>query len=210
MKKQWDSILFDLDGTLWDAVKNITDIWNEGVKEHPDVTTVLTENDVRSIMGLNTKEIGAALFPDLSEEKQWEVMMSCSAAEARLLPETGGILYPDLVEVLTELSAKVPLFIVSNCDEGYIEAFLHYHKVSAYFTDHLCYGDTLLDKPHNIAAIVKKHGLKSPLYVGDTEKDRVSAAAANTDFVYAAYGFGTVTEKTLTVNSLKELAALFR
>ena len=210
MKKQWDSILFDLDGTLWDAVKNITDIWNEGVKKHPEVKSVLTEEHVRSIMGLNTKEIGAALFPTLSEEKQWDVMVSCGAAEAELLPQRGGILYPDLEEVLKELSAKIPLFIVSNCDEGYIEAFLSYHKLGLYFTDHLCYGDTLQDKPHNIIAIVEKHGLKAPLYVGDTEKDRQSAEKAKTDFVHAAYGFGTVSKETPAIRDLKELANLLR
>ena len=111
---------------------------------------------------------------------------------------------------MSELSAKVPLFIVSNCDEGYIEAFLHCHKLAAYFTDHLCYGDTGLDKPHNITAIVEKHDLKSPVYVGDTEKDRISAAIAKTDFIHAAYGFGTVTEETVTIRDLKELAAMFR
>ncbi len=208
MQHHWDSIIFDLDGTLWDAVKNITDIWNEGVKAHPEVTYHLTEEDVRSIMGLNTKEIGAKLFPALSDEEQWQVMLSCGKAERELLPKRGGILYPDLEETLKELSEKYPLFIVSNCDEGYIEAFLTYHQLSAYFTDHLCYGDTLMDKPHNIRAVVEKHGLKHPVYLGDTVKDYTSATAAEVDFIHAAYGYGEVPQGEHAIENFKELTVI--
>lgn len=205
---KWDSILFDLDGTLWDAVSAITDIWNEGIRKDDAVKSPLTKKDVRSIMGLNTKEIGAALFPYVSEEKQWDLMLQCSEAEQRLLPQRGGILYPDLEETLKDLSQKLPLFIVSNCDQGYIEAFLSYHKLTPYFTDHLCYGDTMMDKPHNICAMVKKHNCKTPVYVGDTQKDFLSATIAQTDFIHAAYGYGKVPESPYAINNLKELVTL--
>ena len=208
MTQKYDGILFDLDGTLWDAVSAITKIWNEGIQGDPEVKESLTEEEVRSIMGLNTKEIGAALFPYLSEEKQWDLMLKCGEAEQRLLPQTGGILYPNLEETLQILSEKYPLFIVSNCDEGYIEAFLSYHQLSAYFTDHLCYGDTKLDKPHNIRTIVKKHHCQNPVYVGDTIKDFTSASAAGVEFIHAAYGYGKVPEAKESIRDLRDLPNL--
>ena len=176
---KWDSILFDLDGTLWDAVKNITSIWNEGIKGHPAAGRALTEKDVRSIMGLTTKEIGQTLFPSASEKEQEELMICCGEAEQRLLPHTGGILYPHLEETLAELKRSLPLFIVSNCDQGYIEAFLSYHQLTDYFTDFLCYGDT--------------------------EKDRLSAEKAGVDFIHAAYGFGTLREPAKEIREIREL-----
>lgn len=205
MTQKRDSILFDLDGTLWDAVASITKIWNKGINGDDAVKTPLTEEDVRSIMGLNTKEIGNALFPYLSEKKQWDLMLKCGKAEQQLLPQTGGILYPHLEETLQILSEKYPLFIVSNCDEGYIEAFLTYHQLSAYFTDHLCYGDTKLDKPLNIRTIVEKHRCQNPVYVGDTVKDYTSATEAGVDFIHAAYGYGKVPEAKEAINDLREL-----
>lgn len=208
MAQKRDGILFDLDGTLWDAVSAITKIWNEGIRNDAEVKAPLTEENVRSIMGLNTKEIGAALFPYLSEEKQWELMLKCGEAEQRILPQTGGILYPHLEETLQILSEQYPLFIVSNCDEGYIEAFLTYHQLSSYFTDHLCYGDTKLDKPHNIRIIVEKHHCKNPVYVGDTIKDYTSATAAGVDFIHAAYGYGEVPEAKEAIRDLRELPNL--
>ena len=199
-----DSILFDLDGTLWDAVRNITYIWNEGVKGHPAAVT-LTEEKVRAIMGLTTKEIGQTLFPKSSEKEQEELMICCGAAEQRLLPHTGGILYPHLEETLKELKQSVPLFIVSNCDQGYIEAFLSYHQLTDYFTDHLCYGDTGRAKAENIRAIVKKHRLRAPVYVGDTEKDFLSAREAGVEFIHAAYGFGRIRETVTAIREIREL-----
>lgn len=202
---KWDSILFDLDGTLWDAVKNITDIWNEGIKGHPAVDELLTEAKIRSIMGLTTKEIGQTLFPHATEAEQEELMIRCGEAEQRLLPHTGGILYPHLAETLKELKCAVPLFIVSNCDQGYIEAFLSYHQLTDYFTDFLCYGDTGRDKAENIRAIVKKHRCKAPVYIGDTEKDRLSAESAGIDFIHAAYGFGKVSKPSMEIREIQEL-----
>lgn len=203
--KKWDSVLFDLDGTLWDSVQNITFIWNEGIKGHPAVKKPLTEENVRAIMGLTTKEIGQTLFPDASEKDQDHLMIRCGEAEQRLLPQIGGILYPHLEETLAKLKTSVPLFIVSNCDQGYIEAFLSYHQLTNYFTDFLCYGDTGNDKAANIRAIVEKHRCLSPVYVGDTEKDRLSANEAGVDFIHAAYGFGTLREPALEIREIREL-----
>lgn len=208
MIKNTDSILFDLDGTLWDAVTSITEIWNEGIKSNPMVEAPLTEKDVRSIMGLNTKEIGEKLFPYASEAEQWELMLQCGQAERRLLPQTGGILYPHLEDTLKELSKSYPLFIVSNCDEGYIEAFLSFHQLEQYFTDHLCYGDTGRDKPENIRTIITKHSLKYPVYIGDTEKDFTSANGAGVPFIHAAYGYGKVSNAQYAIRNLGELKAL--
>lgn len=199
-----DSILFDLDGTLWDAVKNITYIWNEGVKGRPEAET-LTEEKVRAIMGLTTKEIGQTLFPRATEKEQEELMILCGEAEQRLLPHIGGILYPRLEETLKELKESVPLFIVSNCDQGYIEAFLSYHQLTDYFTDHLCYGDTGRAKAENIRAIVKKHRLRAPVYVGDTEKDYLSAREAGVEFIHAAYGFGRISHTVTAIREIREL-----
>lgn len=199
-----DSILFDLDGTLWDAVKNITYIWNEGVKGRPEAET-LTEEKVRAIMGLTTKEIGQTLFPRATEKEQEELMILCGEAEQRLLPHIGGILYPRLEETLKELKRSVPLFIVSNCDQGYIEAFLSYHQLTDYFTDHLCYGDTGRAKAENIRTIVKKHRLRAPVYVGDTEKDYLSAREAGVEFIHAAYGFGRISHTVTAIREIREL-----
>ena len=86
------------------------------------------------------------------------------------LRKKSGALYPQLESVLTQLAARLPLFLVSNCQAGYIETFLDCTGFAPYITDHLCPGDTGEGKAENIREIIRRHHLKSPVYVGDTRR----------------------------------------
>ncbi len=207
IQPKWDSCIFDLDGTLWNSVPQITKIWNQAIRSQK-IDHILEEKEVLAIMGLNTVEIGDKLFPFLGPEERYQLMMRCTEAESRELPKAGGTLYPEVKQILKELRARLPLFIVSNCDRGYIEAFLAYHQLWEFFRDHLSYGDSGLDKPENIRMIAEKHDLKKPVYIGDTEKDHFSAKQAGVDFIFAAYGFGSVPAARYRVNRFNELPAL--
>ncbi len=44
----FDSIIFDLDGTLWDTLQSSVDILAEFKKKHSDITKDLTPEIVRS------------------------------------------------------------------------------------------------------------------------------------------------------------------
>ncbi len=94
--------------------------------------------------------------------------------------------------MLAELSRQSALFVVSNCQDGYIQAFFAGTGLGKYFTGFECAGRTGRPKGENIALVVKQYGLKRPVYVGDTMLDCVSAREAGVPFVHAAYGFGKV------------------
>ena len=126
--------------------------------------------------------------------RQAELMQACMEAENRYLYQHGGTLYPGVPQTLEALSKTFPLFIVSNCQSGYIEAFLHAHQLERFFTGFLCYGDTGWSKAENLKEVVERYKLERPVYVGDTQRDLDSARMAGLPFVYAAYGFGSVTE----------------
>ena len=55
-----------------------------------------------------------------------------------VITEIGGELYEDVTEGLHKLRKKYELFIVSNCQSGYIENFLVQNEVEKLFKDHLC------------------------------------------------------------------------
>lgn len=86
---------------------------------------------------------------------------------------------------------------MSNCQSGYIEAFLEYYKINDYIEDIECFGNNDLPKWDNIALIIKRNNLKNPVYVGDIDNDRIAAGKAGADFIYAEYGFGDV-KNTMT------------
>lgn len=111
--------------------------------------------------------------------------------------------------MLESLSQKYKLFIVSNCQEGYIEAFYNYHQLETYFIDYENPGRTGLSKGENIKLIIERNQLKSPVYIGDTLGDQQAAKAAGIPFVYANYGFGEVEEYDYIIHSLRELQTIF-
>lgn len=211
-----DSIFFDLDGTLWDATKAIADGWNIVLREHPDVipSEPITLECIRYYMGLTNEELGAILFPSLASESQMKMMRASCAIENQVLGETGGILYPNVLETLAVLSERIPLFIVSNCQCGYIECFLGANGGAPFITDHLCADDTKREKAENIRILVERYGLKSPVLVGDTSSDSIAAEKAGIPFIYAKYGFGEqfgrgrVKDYRFFIDSFEELTVL--
>ena len=144
-----DSIIFDLDGTLWSAIEGVCCAWKTILSKYPNITKVVTPKDMEGCMGLPINEIGKKLFPDLDEDFQMKLMKECCETEQVYLGEYGGMLFPELEETLKKLSEKYKLFIVSNCQDGYIQCFFKAHKLNKYFIDFECSGVTGLSKGEN-------------------------------------------------------------
>jgi phosphoglycolate phosphatase len=204
-----DSIIFDLDGTLWDSRETVLVAWNEILKNEGQIEKELTSDDFKATMGLQMHDIGKHFFPDLEEGSRTQLLNKCGEAERVLLEEKGGQLYDQVEEVLESLSQKYRLFIVSNCQEGYIEAFYKYHQLETYFIDYENPGRTGLSKGENIKLIIERNKLESPVYVGDTLGDQQAARVAGIPFVYASYGFGEVEEYDYIIHSLNDLQEIF-
>ncbi|MGM0840061.1 MAG: HAD family hydrolase [Bacillota bacterium] len=204
-----DSIIFDLDGTLWDPIESVLEAWNNVINEHNQLKEGITRKHLEGTMGLQIKEIGKRLFPELNEEERERLLKDLSRHEIPHLSKYGGSLYNHVEEVLVELSKKYKLFIVSNCQDGYIEAFYDYHKLDKHFIDYENPGRTGLSKGENIKLIIERNHLTAPVYVGDTDGDQKAAKEAGIPFIYARYGFGEVDEYTQTIDSFDELLKLF-
>lgn len=185
-----DSIIFDLDGTLWDSREGVSNAWCEVLKNHDIERKVVTVEDLSKTMGMLLYDIGKLFMPEVEEKYRNSIVDECCHMEHVYLSEHGGKLYDKLEDTLNELSKKYKLFIVSNCQDGYIETFFKAHGLSKYFTDYECPGRTGKLKADNIKMIVERNHLKSPIYVGDTKWDMDSAHKAGVPFIYASYGFG--------------------
>ena len=204
-----DGILFDLDGTLWNATVTLTESWRIVTDAAPDVERAPTVAEMESVMGMTPKPLMATLFPGLPEKRRDELYRAWRDMQDDYMREHGGVLYPHLKETLKRLGEKVPLAIVSNCNTEYIPAFLDAHSLHGYFSDWECAGRTGRDKWENILLVAHRNGLKHPVYVGDTALDRDSAQMAGVAFIHAAYGFGKL-EGVPAVQAFEELpAAIF-
>ncbi len=204
---RYDGVIFDLDGTLWDSSDGVCVSWLKTLADVPDLPRALTMEDAKACMGMTAEQIMERLFPGLAPARQRALFDACMRAECAYLAEHGGRLYPGVPETLEALGRALPLFVVSNCEPGYLEAFFRAHDAGKYFTDYEYIGRTGLPKSENIRLVAERNGLTRPVYVGDTVWDREAARAANVPFVFCAYGFGNV-ENVPTVRSFPELLPL--
>ena len=202
MKK---GIIFDLDGTLWDSAQAVVDSWNEVIGSLPDFHRRITVEDMESLMGKTMNDIAFAYFDTVSRERALEILQSCMDYENAYLEKVGGILYPQLEQVLADLSEDYFLAIVSNCQSGYIEAFLKYHKLEQYFDDIECFGNTKQEKDANIRTVVERNHLEKAVYVGDVMGDYLSTTKAGLPFIWAQYGFGDVPQADYRIENLTQL-----
>lgn len=209
MDRNMDSIIFDLDGTLWNSTDIVAAAWTEYLTQTEHLDIFISGERIRSLFGRPMPQIAEMIFTGYSREEQLRLLDNCCQAEHRALLKQCAPLYENLEETLRTLSQKYPLYIVSNCQVGYIEVFLEATGFSEYFTDHLCHGDTGLDKPETISLLVRKQNLKAPVYVGDTMGDYLSCRQAQVPFVFASYGFGNVPEPDYRIEKPADLLNLF-
>lgn len=130
-------------------------------------------------------------------------------AECDYLKEYAGTLYPYVEEVLDYLHNKYDLFIVSNCQDGYIEALFSVYNIQKYIKDYECSGRTGKSKGENIRMIMDRNKVTDAVYIGDTQKDKEASSEAKIPFLYAAYGFGKVEDCQHKIDSFKDLLTLF-
>ena len=71
-----DSIIFDMDGTLVNNLKQMVVSWNLTCKRY-GWDKEITYEEMKSCMGLNGHDIGVKLFPNIDED---EATRSCESA----------------------------------------------------------------------------------------------------------------------------------
>ena len=201
-----DSIILDVDGTIWDTTDIVAHGWNIAIDNlFPSVPHV-TGDILKGQFGKTMNVIADNLFVGLNDSQKTELMQECCHKEKLALHDNKkNITYDGVVETIKELSKKVPIFIVSNCQKGYIEVVMEKNQITQYISDFECYGNNGLGKADNIKLLVERNKLKSPVYVGDTQGDADACKEAGVPFIWAAYGFGTAEGYYKKIENFREL-----
>ena len=205
-----DSIIFDVDGTLWDSTGIVAEAWSDYLIPTEHMDTDVSAKRLMGLFGQLLPDIARALFPELPEAEQLRIIDGCCQAEHEALLRKCAPLYPDLEETLKILSSRFPLFIVSNCQAGYIEVFLKSTGFGHYFKGHLCPGDTGMAKAENIMKIREDNNLSDPVYIGDTLGDFNACRKAGVPFIFAEYGFGQVDKPDYRITRPFDLTEICR
>lgn len=200
-----DGIIFDVDGTLWDSTDLVAESWNMVIAQHSDLNMKVTGNQLKQVFGKTMDELFDAVFPSLSKEEQMALGERCLAYENEWLAKKPAPLFDGVFETFETLAKHTSLYIVSNCQSGYVDVLLHTTGLAPFVKDHLCFGQTQVSKDQTIRMLMEKNNLKDVVYVGDTLGDFRACKAAGIPFIYAKYGFGNVPDAAHSIDSIREL-----
>ena len=188
---KFDGLILDVDGTIWNTTGVVAEAWNKAFDDYFPQVPHVTADILKGQFGKTMDVIADNLFTCLSSEDKKNLMKKCCEYEQKaILENQKNITYEGVIQTIRNLYNKIPLFIVSNCQSGYIELVMEKNGITQYVKDFECFGNTRLSKDENIRLIVKRNNLKAPVYVGDTQGDFDACKKAGVPFIWAAYGFG--------------------
>ena len=188
----YDSLIFDIDGTLWDSRGLVAEGYNIQLKAEGLEHLFVNAEMFKPLFGKVMTEIADVIFATIPAEDRYGLMARCMDTENRYLAENPcRIGYPGVRETMEALSKKYRLFIVSNSQQGYPELCMEKLGLTPYIEGHLCFGDTGTSKGKTIRTLMEKHNVHSCAYIGDTQGDYEATVEAEVPFIWCAYGFGT-------------------
>lgn len=201
-----ESLIFDIDGTLWDSRALVAKAYNQHLRSCGMDHLQVTVEDLAKLFGKTMKEIADVLFAGIPEKPRYDLLRACMEQEHKVMQaDPCRITYPGVVETLQELSKRHRLFIVSNSQSGYPQLLLDKLGVNHLFHGHLCYGDTQTCKGETLKILMERHRISSAIYIGDTQGDLEACEMAGIPFVFCRYGFGQPRRYDAVIDSFPEL-----
>lgn len=182
------SLIFDLDGTLWNTEKSYYYAFTTFLNNHPNYLSQMKIDVVEKLKAITMDKMAPLLFPLETKEIQKQNILECLKYSCEYL--TKQDIKESTVNAIKNLSKEFDLYIVSNCPHEYIDIFFKKTNLKAYFKDVVSLGGFTVnddfDKSNNLKNLVLKHNLsnKDTFFIGDSHLDLDASIYANVNFIY--------------------------
>ena len=185
------SIIFDMDGTVIDTLKDMTISMNHVLESHS--FPARSHEEIRSFVGNGIKKLVERSVPQGTDEKETEACYQdmLTYYQAHSLDNTAP--YPGISELMEKLRADgFKMAIVTNKAQSAAEDISN--KFFGPIVDSVVGDDKkspLKPDPYNIHKIMKLFDCKEgeAVYIGDSEVDKLTAENSGLPFFGVAWGF---------------------
>ena len=206
---EFESLIFDIDGTLWDSRALVAKGYNAQLHDEGMARFCVDAEVLKTVFGKVMTEIADILFAELPPQERYPLLERCMEREGETLhSDPCNIGYPKVKETLEELVKTHRLFIVSNSQCGYPELCMQKLGLEQLISGHLCFGDTGTCKGDTIKKLMNDHNITSACYIGDTAGDMEAADHAGIPFVYCTFGFGNPDHYWKKIDTFAQLLEL--
>lgn len=193
MERKYDTVIFDLDGTLMDTLEDLADAVNEILRRHGYPVRTIAE--VRRIVGNGLRQTLTLCLPEGTKESVVE----------ELLPEFAAY-YQDHCQIKTKPYDGIEDTLRGLCERGYKLAIVSNKRDAAVKTlRDECFADCVKvaigenedagirkkPAPDTVYQAIKELGSRKEqaVYVGDSEVDRMTAENAGLPCISVDWGF---------------------
>lgn len=190
---RFESVIFDVDGTLWDSRALLADAYNAQLKADGITGLHVTEEILKPLFGKTMTLLADGLFGShVPAPERYALMDRCILRMDEHMERFAGphMGYPGLRSTMETLKKDHRLFIVSNGQKGYPQMAAKKLGLADLMDGYLSFGDTGTSKGQTILRLMQEHGIKSAVYIGDTQGDLEACQEAGIPFIWTTYGFG--------------------
>ncbi|MBQ2729412.1 MAG: HAD family hydrolase [Clostridia bacterium] len=186
---KYDSVIFDLDGTLLDTLEDLCDSTNFALSAHNMPRRTLSE--VRSFLGNGIRNLIRTSCPEGTDEEEIDRVLVTFRDHYKNNIRNKTKPYDGVISLLEKLkSENVPTAVVSNKVDVAVKMLVS------------CFFGSLVDvavgelegvkrkpAPDTVRIAMEKLCVTNPVYVGDSEVDVQTAKNAGLDGVFVTWGF---------------------
>lgn len=207
---KFESIIFDVDGTLWDSRALLAEAYNEQLRQEGLDHIHVTAEKLRPLFGKTMTMLADGLFGEIPAPARYKLMDRCILRMDDHLERFAGpqIGYPDLRQTMETLAKSHRLYIVSNGQKGYPQLAAKKLGLADLIHGYLSFGDTGTSKGQTILRLMKEERIQSAVYVGDTQGDLEACQEADIPFIWAAFGFGVPESYYAKIEKFADLTGL--
>ena len=152
-----ESLIFDIDGTLWDSRARVAEGYNIQLKAEGLDHLCVTKDDLTPLFGKVLTAIADSILASVPKEARYGMMQRLMDTEnEHLVRMPCDFGYPNVKQTMERLSKKHRLFIVSNSQCGYPDICIEKLGLTGLIEGHLCFGDTGTEKGETIRRLMKE------------------------------------------------------